>query len=125
MVQNTSNKNECPLEVNNIALRSTPGCPGQINDLKSEIRVHRLRVPGLVLKQTGTQLNNMQRLATSRYDFQKSVLDKVVNKTKGVTVYQAGNLREELCIRFPGLQLRLKMAMEKLGKTINQIDAAD
>jgi len=25
----------CPLEVNNIALRSTPGCPGQINDLKS------------------------------------------------------------------------------------------
>jgi len=108
MVQNTSNKNECPLEVNNIALRSTPGCPGQINDLKSEIRVHRLRVPGLVLKQTGTQLNNMQRLATSRYDFQKSVLDKVVNKTKGVTVYQAGNLREELCIRFPGLQLRLK-----------------
>lgn len=42
-----------------------------------EIRVHRLRVPGLVLKQTGTQLNNMQRLATSRYDFQKSVLDKV------------------------------------------------
>lgn len=121
VTQNT--KNERQPEVENLVSTSIKCLSGQIRELKSVIQSQQLRVPELVLKQTGSQLNIMQRLATSRYDLQKSVLDKVVKKTKRLTTCRA--FHDELSSQFSSLHLRLKVAMEKLGKTISQIGSVE